>query len=109
MLRVTTTKRVKVLEEIIPLVVGFLESMKNSLSMLSGEAVTYGFFCFLDAFLEPAAISCQLFPGSLTILLTAHIILCNFFKEGHLEKTSLIKALATRSCKRSLHLICMYH
>lgn len=101
MLRVTTTKCVKVLEEIIPLVVGFLESMKNSLSMLSGEAVTYGFFCFLDAFLEPAAISCQLFPGSFTILLTAHIILCNFFKEGHLEKTSLIKALATRSCKRS--------
>lgn len=56
--------------------------------MLCCEAVSYGFFCFLDTFLEPASISCKLFPGSFTILLTAYVILSNFFKEGHLEKTS---------------------
>lgn len=84
----TTTRSFKVLEEINPLGVGFSESIQNSLSMLCGEAVPYGFFCFLDTFLEPATISGKLFPGSFPILLAADVILSNFFKEGYLEKTS---------------------
>lgn len=100
----------KVLEEVNPLVVGFLESIKYSLSMLCGEAVSYGFFCFLDTFLEPASISCKLFPRSFPILLAAYVILSNFFKEGYLEKTkSFSKTLTKHSCKRSLIFICTYY
>lgn len=95
----------KVLEEINPLVVGFLESTEYSLSMLCCEAVSYRFFCFLDPFLEPASIPCNLFPGSLPILLAAYVILSNFLKEGHLENTSR-KALAKHSHRRSLVFIC---
>lgn len=78
----------KVLEGLNPLGAGFSESIQDSLSMLCGEAVPYGFFCFLDTFLEPAAISGKLFPGSFPILLAADVILSNFFKEGYLEKTN---------------------
>lgn len=80
-----TTGSVKVLEEMCPLGVGFSEPVKYSLPMLCGEAVAYSFFCFLDTFLEPAAVSCQLFPGSFTILLAAYVILSHFFQEGDLE------------------------
>lgn len=62
----------------------FLQSIKNSFSVLKCQAVSNSIFCFLNAFLEPASIPCKFFPRSFSILITTYIILRNFFKEGYL-------------------------